>query len=394
MTPRAILLVALGFLSFASVYNNIVVSPVLVDIGRDFGVSTGVAGLLVTAYGLPGVVISILAGPLSDRYGRKPFLVWGTVIMSALTVLGGFAPAFAHLLLTRVVAGIGSALTFPNVQAVVADNFAYRERGRAMSTVIGMNQLATIVGVPLAGLIAEATSWRLSFEFVGVLGLLSAVAVVLFLVDNAPRTEAVGTVELYSSLFRDVSVRGAVASSCLGSIFWFTWITYVVAFFETRFGLPTAAASAVVLTTGLGILAGSQLGGRLGDRIGHRVIVGWAIVFGGLLLLVETNLVADLLLATAVNFLISLASGARFATNTALLSEQAPSARGTLLALNSSIVSLGIVAGTSVGGLLIDGYGFWAIGVMSSLAAFGAAVVVWRFVTERTAELAAGEATE
>lgn len=394
MSPRAVLLVAVGFLSFAAVYNNLVVAPVLVEIGREFGITTGVAGLLVAAYGIPGVVIAVLAGPLSDRYGRKPFLVWGTALMSLLTLLGAFAPGFAHLLLTRVVAGIGASVIFPNVTASVADSFAYRERGSALSTVIAMNQLATIVGVPLAGLIADATSWRLSFAFVGALGLVAALAVLVLLVDSGPRGGDIGTVELYSGLFRDVSVRGAIASSLLGSIFWFTWITYMVAFFQTRFALSTSIASAVVLTTGLGILAGSQLGGRLGDRIGHKVIVGWAVVVAGLLLLVETGLVADLAIATVLNFLLAMASGARFATNTALLSEQAPHARGTMLAVNSSIVSIGIVAGTAVGGVLIDGYGFWALGLMSTAAAFGSALVVWRFVNERTAELAAGEAIE
>lgn len=394
MSPRALLLATLGFLSFAAVYSHIVVSPVLVDVGREYGVSTGAVGLLVTAYGIPGIVVSVLAGPLSDRYGRKPFLVVGTALMSALTLLGAFAPGFAHLLLTRVIAGVGAAVIFPNVTAAVADNFVYRERGSAMSTVIAMNQLATIVGVPLAGLIAEATSWRSSFAFVGLLGLAAAVAVFALLVDRGPRATDVGTVELYAGLLRDVSVRGAILSSLLGSIFWFTWITYVVAFFQTRFGLTTALASAVVLTTGLGILAGSQLGGRLGDRVGHKVVVGWAIVVSGALLLVETSLVADLVLATALNFLIAMFSGARFATNTTLLSEQAPGARGTMLAANSSIVSLGIVAGTSIGGLLVDGYGFPALGAMSAAAAFASALVVWRFVTERTAELAAGEAIE
>lgn len=394
MSPQALLLATLGFLSFAAVYSHVVVSPVLVDVGREYGVSTGVAGLLVTAYGIPGIVVSVLAGPFSDRYGRKPFLVVGTALMSALTLVGALAPGFAHLLLTRVIAGIGAAVIFPNVTAAVADNFAYRERGSAMSTVIGMNQLATIVGVPLAGLIAEATSWRSSFAFVGLLGLAAAVAVLALLVDRGPRAADVGTVELYSGLLRDPSVRGAILSSLLGSIFWFTWITYVVAFFQTRFGLPTALASAVVLTTGVGILAGSQLGGRLGDRVGHKVVVGWTIVVSGALLLVETSLVADLVLATALNFLIATFSGARFATNTALLSEQAPTARGTMLALNSSIVSLGIVSGSAIGGLLIDGYGFPALGAMSAAAAFASGLVVWRFVTERTAELAAGEAIE
>ncbi len=395
MSSRAVLLGSLGFLSFAAVYNNIVVSPVLVDIARDLGVSVGTAGLLVTAFGIPGIVVGVLAGPLSDRYGRKGFLVGGTALMSALTVVGGIVPGFAYLLLTRVGAGIGASVLFPNINATIADEFPYQQRGRAMSTVITMNQLATIVGVPLAGLIAGLSSWRVSFVMVGVFGLLAAVIVS----RSAPAAAAargaeVGTRELLASVLRDGSVRGAILSSLLGSIFWFTWITYIVAFFVERYGLPTATASLVVLVTGLGIVGGSQVGGRLGDRVGHKIVVGWTIAAGGVLMLIETVLVHDLGLAVILGLAIALVSGARFATNTTLLSELAPSARGTLLAMNSAIVSVGIVAGTALGGILVDAFGYEALGLMSAAAGLTSAVVVWRFVTERTAEIAAGEAID
>lgn len=393
MSSRAILLGSLGFLSFATVYNNIVVSPVLVDIARDLGVSVGTAGLLVTAYGIPGIVVGVLAGPLSDRYGRKAFLVWGAVVMSLLTASGGAVPGFAYLLLTRVGAGIGSAVIYPNISATVADEFSYHERGRAMSTVVAMNQVATIVGVPLAGLIAGMSSWRLSFVLVGALGLVASVVIARAKPTGQVIAEAgVGTRELIAQVLGDGSVRAAVVSSLLGAVFWFTWITYIVAFFVERYGLDVTTASLAVLMTGVGIVVGSQAGGRLGDRVGHKAIVGTTIAAGGLLMLVETILVHDLFLAVAVSFFIALLSGARFATNQTLLSELAPSARGTLLAVNSAIVSVGIVGGTALGGILIDGVGYEALGTMSAVAGFASAFVVWRFVTERTADIAAGGA--
>lgn len=395
MSSRGVLLGSLGFLSFAAVYNNIVVSPVLVEIARDLGVSVGTAGLLVSAYGLPGIVVGVLAGPLSDRYGRKAFLVGGTAVMSVLTLLGGIAPGFAHLLLTRVGAGIGASVIYPNINATLADEFPYQQRGRAMSTVITMNQLATIVGVPLAGLIAGLSSWRASFLLVGVLGVVAAVVVSRSIQNVTPQRGAdLGTRELFTSVLSDSSVRAGIASSLLGSIFWFTWITYVVAFFVERYSLPTATASLIVLVTGVGIVAGSQIGGRIGDRMGHKIVVGWTIVAGGILLLIETIFVHDLVVAVLVALLLSTFAGARFATNTTLLSELAPSARGTLLAVNSAIVSVGIVSGTSIGGILIDTAGYEALGIMGAVAGFASAVVVWRFVTERTAEMAAGEAID
>lgn len=394
MSSRAFL-GSVGFLSFATVYNNLVVSPVIVEIARDMGVTVGTAGLLVTAYGIPGIVVGILAGPLSDRYGRKAFLVGGGAVMSLLTLLGAATPAFAHLLLTRVGAGVGAAVLFPNLTAAVADEFPYQQRGRAMGFVIAMNSMAPIVGVPLAGLIAGLTSWRFSFVTVGILGLI-AVAIVSRSVLAGPgvRQTELGTRELFASILGDASVRGAVVSSLFGSVFWFAWVTYVVAFFVERFGLSTATASLVILLTGVGIVIGSQVGGRIGDRTGHKAVVGWSILIGSVLMLIETVLAHDLIVAIVILLLLSTVSGARFATNTVMISELAPEARGTMLAMNSSIVSVGIVAGTAIGGILVDSYGYEALGVMSALAGVAAAIVVWLYVTERTADIAAGEAID
>ncbi len=394
MSPRARLLATLGFLSFASVYTNVVVSPVLVAVGREFGVSTGTAGLLVAGYGLPGIVIALVAGPLSDRRGRKPFLVWGSVVMAVLTLAGAFATNFALLLATRVLAGVGSSVIFPNVNATVGDSFPYRERGTAMSTIIATNTLASIIGIPIAGILADAITWRASLAVVGALGLLAALVLWRLLPAGTPHAVDVSASVLYGRIFGDPSARAAIASSLLGAMFWFTWATYLVAFFQQTFALSASLASTVALTSGLGVLVGSQFGGRLGDRIGHRPVVGWSIAIAGLLLFLETNVLVGLLVAATLNLLLSSASGARFATNTALLSELAPNARGTMMAVNSSIVSVGIVAGTTAGGILVDGLGFGALGMLSFGAALGSAAVVWRYVTERAAEMAAGEAIE
>jgi multidrug resistance protein len=393
-SSRGTLLAALGFLSFASVYTNVVVSPVLIEVAKEFGVSTGTAGLLVAGYGLPGIIVALLAGPLSDRRGRKPFLFWGAVVMSVATALGAAAPTFTALIATRLIAGVGASVIFPNSNATVGDVFPYRERGRAMSAIIGANTMAVTVGVPLAGLIADSITWRASLLLVGVLGLAGAALVWRLLPALPPAAGQVRPRELFARILGDPSARGAIVSSLLGATFWFTWATYLVAFFQETFGLSATTASLVALTSGLGVLVGSHFGGRLGDRVGHRPVVGWSIALAGALLLLEANLSLGLAAAAALNFLVSAASGARFATNTALLSELAPGARGTMMAVNSSIVSVGIVAGTTAGGAIVDAAGFGALGTMSFLAAIGSAVVVWRFVTERTAEMAAGEAIE
>lgn len=384
---RRTLLALLGFLTFNAVYVGIVMAPVLTQVAAEFAITTGTAGLAVAAYGIPGIAVALVTGPYSDRFGRKRFLVVGSLIMGVFTLLAAFATSFAVLIAMRVIAGIGGSLIFPNVTATVGDNFTYRERGGAMGTVIGLNTLAAVIGVPLAGIIAEATSWRVA---VGMVGLLSIIASALLFWRLRPAQIPLNEQrirEIYRSIVTNRSALGAIASSFFGALYWFTWATYIVVFFQHTFSLSQGVASTFAITQGLGIMVGSQLGGRLGARIGHKPVVAGSVALSGALLLLQTALPPPLLATAGLNLLLSAVIGARFASNTTLLTEQVPEARGTLLALSASVTSFSIVAGSAIGGILVDGPGFAALGVFCFVAAVLAALVVAIFVREEPIDL-------
>ncbi|MEJ5222088.1 MAG: MFS transporter, partial [Tepidiforma sp.] len=122
--------------SFAVVFNNLIITPILPEISEDFGVRVAVAGLLVTAYAVTGGVAAVFSGPFLDRLGRKPVVVAGMATLTLATALSAAAPGFVPLLLARALAGLGVACLTPAVFAAVGDYFSYEERGRAMSWVI------------------------------------------------------------------------------------------------------------------------------------------------------------------------------------------------------------------------------------------------------------------
>jgi len=384
---RRRLLGLLGFLSFNAVYVGVVMAPVLTQIAGEFNITTGTAGLVVAAYGAPGIVVAVLTGPYSDRFGRKRFLVTGSLIMGLFTLLSAFATSFAVLVAMRIIAGIGGSVIFPNTTATVGDNFSYRDRGSAMGTVIGLNTMAGVIGVPLAGVLAEATSWRVSVGLVGVLSIAAALLLLWKLRPAQTHLSESAIRDMYRSIVTNRSALGAIGSSFLGALYWFTWATYIVVFFENMFRLSEGVASILALTQGLGVLLGSQLGGRLGARIGHKPIVAGSVLLSGSLLLLQTNLGLPLPATAVLNLLLSAVIGARFASNTTLLTEQVPEARGTLLAVSASVTSASIVVGAAVGGLLIDGSGFWALGAFCFVSALLAALVVWIFVREEPIDL-------
>lgn len=389
---KRLVLGIVGALTFSSVYAMLVMAPVLTPISDEFGVSTGTAGLVVAAYGGPGVITGLLAGPYSDRFGRKRFLVAGALIMGVFTVLSALAPTFETLILARAMAGIGGSLIFPNANALIGDLFAYTERGRAMATMIAFTTMASVIGVPVAGVVSEATSWRVSVGLVGVIAIAAGIALAAFVLPMTSNISEARIWAMYRLILRNASAVAAIVSSFLGSLYWFTWITYLVVFFQQTYGLSEGTASTYSLTLGLGVLVGSQIGGRIGDRIGHRPVVAGTIVASGVILLALTSAPPPLLAAAAMNFALSAVIGARFATNSSLLTEQVPEARGTLFAFSSATASLSIVVGAAIGGFFIDTIGFGAIGVFCMGTALLSCVIVLAFVREDPLEVDIGAA--
>jgi DHA1 family inner membrane transport protein len=389
---KRLVLSIIGALTFASVYATLVMAPVLTLLSDEFGVSTGTAGLVAAAYGGPGVIISLLVGPYSDRFGRRRFMIAGAMIMGVFTILSALAPTFETLIAARAIAGIGGALIFPNANALIGDLFPYRERGSAVATTIAFNTMASVIGVPVAGVVAEATSWRVSVGLVGVIAILAGVALIAFLRPTTGNINEQRIWSMYRLTLRNPSAVAAIVSSFFGSLLWFTWVTYLVVFFQHTYGLSEGTASTYSLTLGVGVLVGSQIGGRLGDRIGHRLVVAGTIVIAGFILFALTNAPPPLLIAAAMNMALCAVIGARFATNSSLLTEQVPEARGTMLAFSSAVTSFGIVVGASLGGYFVDTIGFAAIGVFCLVVALLSSAIVIAFVREDAIEVDIGAA--
>lgn len=373
---------SLGLLSFASVYAQVVVIPVLTEIAYEFDVSEGNAVIVVAAFGVPGVIVPMLAGPLTDRHARKPFLVCGALLVLCGALLSTMASTFCVLVVGRVISGAGAWLTFPSAYATIADGLPYRERGRAISTNMSIGTLASVAGIPMSGLIAEATSWRLSVGLVGMISLFSAAAVLLFVPSFQPRPEARQLGELFGSIAANRSVITAFTSSFLGASSWFVWSSFVVVFFQVRYALTLGVASVLSVTVGLGLMVGTLLGGRLGDRFGQKHVMVAAAMGACPLVLTLTNLPMHLAAATLLNLLMASAMGARFAATNTLLSEQVPEARGTVLAIAVSTVSIALVVSAALGGILLDGFGFGVVGATGAALALCSALTAAAFVNE------------
>ena len=149
------------------------------------GISTGQAGLVLTAYGLGSAVGQPFGGMLADRLGRRPTILVGLVGTAACVPLIGLARGLVALTLAVLAYGVLLDLVRPGVQAAVADVVPEGDRVRAYALNFWAINLGFAVAVPLGGVLVERGYWLL-FALDALTCLVFAVLVALRLPETRP----------------------------------------------------------------------------------------------------------------------------------------------------------------------------------------------------------------
>jgi EmrB/QacA subfamily drug resistance transporter len=167
MTTKRWILVAAVLGSGIVFLDSTVVNVALPRMGRDLprsflGVLEGQA-YVYNAYLLTLSSLIILAGALSDFYGRRRMFLYGLAGFGATSVLCGLAPSMELLVLFRILQGVAGAFLIPGSLALLTANFSGEEQGRAFGTWAGASGATTILGPVLGGLLVDTISWRAAF---------------------------------------------------------------------------------------------------------------------------------------------------------------------------------------------------------------------------------------
>ncbi len=143
--------------------DSTVVAVALPAIGRNLHV--GFQGLqwIVTSYTLTLASLILLAGSLSDRWGRRRVFLAGLGWFTLASVLCAAAPGIGWLIAARAVQGIGGALMTPASLAIIEAAFQPGDRTRAIGTWAGFSGVSAAIAPFLGGWLLEAGSWRWIF---------------------------------------------------------------------------------------------------------------------------------------------------------------------------------------------------------------------------------------
>ena len=154
--------------------------PALPEMGNYFSASEFLVGLTLTIFFFVFAVSMILFGPLSDKYGRRPILIFGAAIYTASSFACAEASSIYFLLAGRFFQAVGSGAIITIETALIKDCF----RGAVMRKILAITQafgvIAPMVAPLIGGILLTLTDWRGSFYLLTVLGAINLLVAFLF----------------------------------------------------------------------------------------------------------------------------------------------------------------------------------------------------------------------
>lgn len=329
-------LVVLCTVIFFSVVNGNMINVALPFIGRDFGVTEGTYGWVVSGFSLSFAVFNAIHGRLAARVGLRRLYALGILTLGITSILLALSPNIGTMIALRIIQGAGAAALPALGTVIITRMFSPEQRGAAMGWALATVGSAASIGPFIGGLLVELGGWRLTFAVTTVvLGAIPAIFHVLPASLDERHHEpfdllgaillALGTsallyaFNLMERLGPGLNLGLLVAAGLLAlGLFWWRIVTakdpfvapiifrdrrYVVASLvgflvnATRFGTIVLVPIFLVevnqvspVTVGLVLLPGalciailSPWSGRIGDRIGARlpVITGAVLIIAG-----------------------------------------------------------------------------------------------------------------
>ena len=356
--PPAYTVVVLGLLTMFGPLSLDLYLPALPQLADDLATSASAAQLSITAC-LVGLALGqLVAGPLSDRLGRRRPLVAGLLAYVLASIACAFAPSVEVLVALRFVQGLAGAAGIVISRAIARDLYSGRALMIFFSRLLLIAGLAPVLAPILGGQLSRIMDWR------GIFLVLAGFGAVLFLAGwfglretLPPQRRVVGgfsrTLHGYNTLVHDRFFVGCALSSGLAGASMFAYIAGSTFVLQRIYGMSPQGFSLVFGCISLGLVAAAQGGARLALvwPLTRVLALGLTINLTGATALLVT-VISGLPLAALIGSLVVMvcAVGVIFPTANALAMADYPDLAGTASSLQGlSQFVFGAIAAPLVG---------------------------------------------
>ncbi|HEY2606558.1 MFS transporter [Paraburkholderia sp. RL18-103-BIB-C] len=347
--------IAVAVSAFAFVTAEFLPVGLLPQIAHDLGVSTGVAGLMVTT---PGVTAAIFAPTLivsAGRMDRRYVFLLLTAVLLIANVVCAVATSLPVMLVGRALLGAALGGFWTLATAAAPRLVQAKDAAKATATILAGVTFATVIGVPLGTFIASFASWRLSFAATAGLVSLALLAQAL-LVPSLPSASALRIAD-FKQLLRRPHTRLSMMMVALVFGAHFSTYTYIAPLLEHDFSL--SAITLLLFGFGLiGFFSNALMSMVVPDHLKKSVAAMVLLLLGALssMLLLEHSTIGE----TTGMLLWGIAFGALPLCFSVWIQRSTADLPEAGSAMFVSIIQVAIAVGSAVGGTIVDRAGVHA----------------------------------
>jgi len=355
LTPF-LLLCLIGFAAFFSSYLRLPVMPLF---AATLGASPAQVGGINGAFMLTAGLLSIPAGLLADRFGRKLPIIAGVLATALSSLLVTRCQLPEEMMAAYVLFGVGLAALAPGMLSLVADVMPVHKLGQAYGWYTTAIYVAMTLGPASGGYLAKAFGLRQVFVISGGLLLFVALLALLVLPKGAPRhkTDLRSALSGTLILLRNNSLAAcllATAVSCIGFGVFLTFLPLYAA----KLGYDPAQVGLVFAAQAVTNVVGRVPIGSLADRVDRRWLVAAGLICLALSLAAlgqSVRLSAQIVCAVVMGVGMALT----FTAIGALIAELVPALqRGLAMGMYNSSIYLGMMSGSTAMGFALQWIGY------------------------------------
>ncbi len=365
-----------------------IIWPLIPVYAVELGAGGFLVGLIIASFNVSRTLVSPFAGRLSDRWGRKKFIVTGLFVYAIISVLYVLPVHAETLIFVRLFHGLASVLVVPIAMALAADIAPKQKLGLYMGTLNMAVLLGLGVGPVLGGTIRDYFGMNAAFYAMGVLALLTCILVMIFIPSDYQRHGS-GESQKISSIRKILTHRVVLgifmmrffAASGQGAVYTFLPILAL----QLKL---TSSQVGIILAANVFIIAFLQrVCGTLADRVNPKyfVILG---TFASGMTVFGMPFVEGFTMILLLNILMGMANG--FALPGGLVITGHLGRRmgmASLMTITDAAWSLGMIVSPILSGIVLDVFGLSYVFIIGSLLVLtGSAVVtlfLWDYQPER-----------
>lgn len=253
--------------------------PSLPSMAVHFESTPAIVGLAVGVYLGASALLQLVAGPLSDLYGRRPVALWALAIFALTSILITYAPNIHVFLALRAVQAV-SACCVVISRAIVRDTTETSESGSKIGYVTMGMAIAPMLSPVLGGLLDGWLGWQANFWFLAIVGGVIWLICYLDQGETAPPSALKISSQFaeYAELLKARRFWGYCISSALGAGAFFAFLGGGPFVGSVVFNLTPEALGIYIGVPAIGYIIGNFLSGRFSKQIGIDRMVLWGLL--------------------------------------------------------------------------------------------------------------------